>query len=254
MVLAGLPLGLLFLGFLLSWAWGSRDWPLLMHLPPPYWVIAGALVTGAVVGVSKRVPVWSFSWLAMGLYALGTIGEVAVFVVQSTRGVIEPALEAAFARSSGVVSLIWVFLALAIVIYVARRNRRDALFFFALFVAAKVVGFPILTGGEGPMSAPVVTGLLAALAGAGGVALILLLGGVVRGQVTSWRPVWGTAGLALLNAPVKVWPLLLETGPMQEKLRRLGSVAASEWLQEGLLLAAALVVSWIYLALREKAA
>jgi hypothetical protein len=76
----------------------------------------------------------------------------------------------------------------------------------------------------------------------------------MRGQGTSWRPVWGTAALTLLNAPVKVWPLLLETGPMPEKLRRLGSVAASEWLQEGLLLAAALVVSWIYLALREKAA
>ncbi len=161
---AAIPLGLIFLSFMLVWAWRTLEWPLLVYLPPPHWALVALTVAGAAVGVSRRVPVWSYSWIAAALYGLGTIGEVVVFSLQSRSGVVEPAVEATFARTSGAVSLVWVLLALTAAIYLSRRSRRDGLYIFALFVGVKSIGFPILTGVEGPTSAPAVTSLLAALA------------------------------------------------------------------------------------------
>lgn len=251
---AALPLGLIFLGFLTGWAWRALDWPLLVHLPPPHWALVAVTVAGAAMGVSRRVPVWAYSWIAAALYGLGTVGEVVVFSLQSRSGVIEPALEATFARTSGAVSLVWVFLAMAAAIYLARRSRRDGLYLFALFMGTKAMGFPILTGGEGPMSAPWVTALLAVLALAEGAALVWLLRGRLRGVGPAWRPVWGTVGIAAVNVPLKLWPLLLDPGPFTDRLRIIGLRGSEEWIQEGLLLVAAFVATWVYLALREKEA
>ena len=251
---AAIPLGLIFLSFMLVWAWRALEWPLLVYLPPPHWALVALTVAGAAVGVSRRVPVWSYSWIAAALYGLGTIGEVVVFSLQSRSGVVEPAVEATFARTSGAVSLVWVLLALTAAIYLSRRSRRDGLYIFALFVGVKSIGFPILTGVEGPTSAPAVTSLLAALALVEGAALVWLLRGRLRGDGLSWLPVWGTVGIAAANVPLKLWPLLLDPGPLMNRLRIVGVLGAEEWLQEGLLLIAAFVTTWVYLALREKGA
>ena len=216
-------------------------------LPPPFWVIATVLILGAILGLASDIAPWSFTWIALALYALGVIGEVVVFSAVSTGGLIAPEFQTLFTWSLRLVNLMWVMLAIGTAVLLARRSRREALFSFTLFAGAGIVGFPILTG---PSAAANGT----ALALTEGIVALWLIREFLRGGESRWRPVWGMIGLVLLNAPAKGWTVLTAGAPLVDAAVTLGSRVGSAWLEDVTVLAAAFVATRVYLALRVRSA
>ena len=249
-----LPVALLFVAFLISWIWRVMEWPLLLHLPPVYLIVVGLLVVGAVVSLSRGTPPWTYLWVAEGLYGMGLVGGFALFTAYSPGGIVPHEVQGTYAWTLLGVNQLWVLLALVGALLLAERQRQDAIFFFALFLGAKVMSFPILAPGALRGSADAITSVLALIALIEGLVLVWLIYRFLRGVQTSWRPLWGLCGLVLADSLIKFWPILLRPESAGSNLRELGSVLGRAWLLDGGLLAATVVAVWVYLAFRTRAA
>jgi hypothetical protein len=245
--MAVLSLVVLFVATLLHWGWRTLDWPSVLHTTPIYLGAVAVLVMVALVGLARRLPGWSYSWVALALYGLGIMGEVIVPAAFSRGGTIPEGLRTAYTSTMRGVSLLWVVLALVVVAALARRSLWDALFFFALFLGAKLVTFPIL--GRVDVSAavaPLVTGALAFAALVEGAIAGWLVVEFLSGSKPRWRPFWALVALLVVNSLLKFWYYLLQPGTTLSRLEQWGTTAGWAAFYDGGFLVAAFVVALTY--------
>lgn len=228
--LAIIPLGVAFLASLLTWGWRVLDWPLAVYLSPVYLGASAVLVLGALFGVVRGMPRWSYAWGALALGSLGVIGEVVVFVLFQQGGLIQERDRSVYHWALQGTNLLWVFLALGGSLYLARRSALDGFLFFTLFLGNRLVAFPILLE-SGVLGAwtPGLTGALALIAVAEGVAAAWLLIYFLRGRNPLWKPFYGLVLLVFLNAPLKDWLLLVQQVAWSDRLRFFGESVARYW-------------------------
>lgn len=253
LALAPVPLALVFLSFLSSWGWRAAGWPLAVGLPPPYLAILGLVVLGALEGLRRGTPPWAYSWLAQTLHGLGPlVGSFVAFTLfPDAEGVVTGEQQVYVWTNLGI-NQFWVFLALVGALLLARRSPQDALFFFTLFLGAKLVTFPIQSAPFSGISPHAVNGALAVLAAAEGVAMAALLYRFLTGDPHSWRPFWALCGLVLLDPLLKLWPVLLQTGAITEYLKSFGQLLALAWFLDVGFLAVAFASLRVSLARRRR--
>ncbi|MBI4233023.1 MAG: hypothetical protein HY686_01120 [Chloroflexi bacterium] len=254
-----LPLVLMFLGLLLAWGWRLLGWPLAPgKLPPPQLLVAAILVGGALVGLRQRLPPWSYAWLALALSNLRLVGVgvlVAVFFGDGRRLFVGGE---AFSQATTALTVASVFLALMVAVVLTSRGVRDALFFFALFLATKLVSFPLLLEGSSEEAAlrAGLTGGLALLAALEGLALGWLLTlFLASSRAGRWWPLWALLALLVVDVPLKFWYFFLQPDLVGSRpLHSFTNLVFSTWLYDAGFFLITLVVVLLYTALRPRKA
>lgn len=254
-VLAMAPLALAYLGYLTSWGWRSTGWPTVLLLPPTYLATLVLLFLGALVGLRQGTPPWAYSWLAHALYSVAPlVGNVLALALLPAAGEISRPVHAVFTLAGQGFNQFLVLLAVLGALLVARRSRQDALFFFLLFLGARVVTYPIQLPGTLLVPSDAVTGALAVIALAEGAVMAVLLYRFLTGDPGSWRPFRGLLVLVLVEPLLKLWPLAIQAGYLGRNLRAFGIALGTTWLLTAGFLAVAYVSVWLYQTRRSRRA
>ena len=246
-VLATAPLGLAYLGYLASWGWRSADWPMVLLLPPTYLVTLVLLILGALVGLRRGTPPWAYTWLAHALYSVAPLaGSVLALKLLPAVGEISKPVQAVFTLAGQGFNFFLVLLAVLCALLLARRSRQDALFFFLLFLSARVVTYIIQFPDTLLVPSDVVTGATAVIALAEGAVMMVLLYRFLTGDPGSWRPFKGLLVLALVDPLLKLWPMAIQAGHLGRSLRVFGVALGISWLLIVGFLAVAYASVWLY--------
>lgn len=241
-ILAMVPVGITYFGFLASWGWQVAKWPALIGLPGSYFLVLLILGTGTVWVVRRGILPWSYSWLAFGLYNVSPLigGSIAELLLPPS-GVISDQTIATIRLLSRISNHLVVFLALLGALFLVRRSRQDALFFFLLFLAARVVTYPVHLEDRFVLTPAVVTGVLSGVAAIQGVATATLIYRFLTGYLDAWLPIIALGIVVLLDPIAKLWPIILQDGDLATNVLGFGEEVG----KATLLLAAFVVIAYL---------
>ena len=241
------PLVLVYLSILAGWGWHTADWPKFMTLPPPFIVVLGILAVGVVTGLRQGTPPWAYTWLAQALYAISLLtGTILSLTILPSSGLVAGDLQAVFLLSNQGFNQFLVFVALVTSLFLSKRNRQDAFFFFLLFLGARSVTFPVQLPENLPVASEFVVGTLAGIALIEGVAIAILVYQFLTGDPNSRKMIWWMLGIVFLDPLLKLWPIAIQDGQLNTNLMDFGSALGITSLYTIGFLAAAHISVWIY--------
>ena len=144
-LLAITPIVLLWLGSLLSWGWATADWPEIpyVEVSPPV-VFRYRPVIGAIFAIRIGVPLWSYTWLALGISGLFGLVSFGIHTgISEATGAFR--LSTAVAAAYSIAFFITGLLIMLIVSYALSRRRgiRHGLTFCALSLAGSATTFAL---------------------------------------------------------------------------------------------------------------
>ena len=248
-ILAIVPVIMTYFGFLASWGWQAAGWFTLSGLPVPDLLVLVVLMVGGVAVVRQGIPAWSYSWLAFLLYSVTPLilSALAEALLPSS-GVISDQTITTLRLLSQVSNQLVVFVGLLGALFLVRRSRQDALFFFLLFLAARVVTYPVYLEGQFVFDPALVTGLLSGIGFIQGVVTVTILYRFLTGHPDAWRPIAALVFVVFLDPIVKLWPIILQEGDMATNVLGFGEEVGKATLLLGAFVVIAYLTTRVYQA------
>ena len=207
------PFFLAYSSSMLNWLWKAGGWPNLFNVPPTYIGVLVILLAGSVIGLKRKFPAWSYSWITQMLGNVSPLTGTLLAIIFIPSGVFFSGIDdSAYQLINQGANQLLVFTALIFSLTLAKHSKQDALFFFLLYLAARTTTFPIQTSETLIMSGLMTTWTLAFITILELIATSYILFKFLIEDPESWKPFWYLLILIFIDPALKLWPIAIEAG------------------------------------------
>ena len=205
------PFCLAYFSSVINWFWKASVWPNILNVPPTYIGVLVILLAGSVIGLKRKFPAWSYSWITQMLGNVSPLTGTLLAIIFLPSGVFFSGIDdSAYQLITQGVNQLLVFTALIFSLTLARRSKQDALFFFLLYLAARTTTFPIQISETLVMSSLMTTWTLAFITILELIVTSYILFKFLIEDPESWSPFWYLLILIFIDPVLKLWPLAIE--------------------------------------------
>ena len=230
-VVSMIPIILGYVSYLVGWIWVANDWPTLFSLPPTFLMVVVVLGAGSAYYARAGVPARAYAWPTQILYfLLAVVGLSVGSLIAPDSGIIPKDDLTAYTIATQSANQLLVLVGLIGSLLLARRSIQDGMFFFLLFLGARILTYPVYLEDAMVVSDRYIIGALCVIALVEGFILMGLFYRFLTGVQTSWSPILYLVGLLMVDPWLKLWPLAIETGAWTENVSSFGSAVGSTML------------------------
>jgi len=235
-VIASLPIVIYVISRLLSLLWSPRPWGSTDYLFPSL-VVLVVLLMGAGLGVVKRLPPWSYSWVIFCVLSLSDLAQA--YVARSAPSARE------FGMAASLVSWAAFFVILIIAVLASFRSVRFAIFTVLLSALYRALSFPIFprSSALSSINSSAVIWVLAIVAVAEAAFAVFAVASFLDSQgKPEVRCLYLLAAIILVDPLLNGWAfgLILSGGSFASTLRSVVVIAGGTWASTGI----ALLIAW----------
>ena len=222
-----MPIILGYVSYLIGWIWVASDWPTVFSLPVTFVATLVVLGLGTLFYARAGTPARAYAWPTQTLYLLLALVGLFVGSLIAPGGIVQTEDLTTYTIATQSANQLLVLLGLIGAVLLARRSIQDGMFFFLLFLSARILTYPVYLEDLMVVSDRYIIGALCSIAFIEGIILMGLFYRFLTGEQTSWSPIMYLVGLLMIDPLLKLWPLAIETGAWTQNVSSFGSAVGS---------------------------